>query len=80
MPETLQAHEFRRRGRPKGSKYDRYLDGQIHKLKLGEDCPATVASARAVIRSAADKFGVNHRTDATSEPGHLIIQAFDKTA
>lgn len=62
--------------------YDKFLDGQIWKLTLGEDCPASASSAQSSLRNAADRKGVSKVAIRVSrDEGCIYVQAIlDKKA
>jgi hypothetical protein len=73
MAEKLDSFEFRRGAPPGGSKYDQFLDGEIYRLKVGEDI-STHDSARRVLGKRASQKGMKIHVQVDGDS--LVVQAY----
>lgn len=76
MAERLDSFQFSRENAT-GSRYDKYLDGGIYRLLVGEDVPSL--SFRVHFYSLAKKRGMKARVHAESDPPALVVQAYTPT-
>ncbi len=74
MAEQLDSFEFKQ-GRRGGSRYDRYLDGGIYRLRAGEDIPSIESGRTALFRVAHQK-GLKVKTQVVDRD--LVVQAYSK--
>jgi hypothetical protein len=75
MAKVLAEHDFSGRGGNSGSRYDKYMDGKVYKLKPGTDCSKNITSARSYFYMLGTKHGLEVHTDVTTYPGFLVVQA-----
>lgn len=77
MAEVLEEWSFSHRteGYPVRYDWDTWLNGQVWKLKQGEDFPISLPNFRNSVFVAASKRGVKVRTTTNKTEGTVIIQA-----
>lgn len=75
MAEQLESFDFSRETGRHGSKYDRYMDGGVYRLVIGEDVPS--GNPDTVLRTVAARRGLKLRT--SREPGAIVVQAYTPT-
>lgn len=73
MAEIVDELPPKRRRRARGSKWDRYLDGQVWRLVPGEDFDSTPASVGARLRQRAS--AVNLSLAVRFHDGCVYVQA-----
>jgi hypothetical protein len=77
MAEVLEDFSFTNRaeGFPVRYDWDSWLDGQVWKLKQGEDFTISLVNLRNSVFVAASKRNLKVRTTTNKEEGTVIIQA-----
>ena len=75
MAETLESFDFNGSGRRSTYPWDKWLDGQIWQLKIGEDFTCKVGSFQKAAGTQARKRGLRLRTAVSGD--HIILQAFN---
>lgn len=73
MPEQVAELPANSAGRPPGSKYDQYFDGNVWKLTPGDDGPAKIQIFRTSLYTAAKTRGFKLVTRV--KDGFLFVQA-----
>lgn len=61
--------------RPGESKYEKYFDGQVWRLVLGEDCPADMNIAQNAIRITAKRKKIAATIRQSKREGVIYVQA-----
>lgn len=59
----------------RGTKYDKFFDGQRWKLTLGKDCPADINVAQNVLRVTAGRRGIECTIQQSKKDNAIYVQA-----
>jgi len=81
MATQLKDYEFSKRGRKSGSKYDKFLDGQIWKLRKGADFLGDADGVRTTLYRLAKQKEIKVRISVSRDPDNrptIIVQAYEE--
>lgn len=76
MAEKLQDYDFKARGTNKYP-WEEWTDGDIWKIKQGEDFPVKIGSMRSILKIHATRHGFTLKT-GSPEDGVLVFQFVPK--
>lgn len=62
-------------GLPVRRKYEKFFDGQVWRLVLGDDCPEDIRSARNAVQITADRMGIKCTVRQSKREGCIYVQA-----